>query len=194
MRLPLDDEVVLERTALVATLEAMSARDFESGPTLCAGWAPRDVLAHVMGVENLTTFARHALRINAANEAMVRAGRRLSRPALLKAARAWAEEPSLTSRVLAWGLLGDLAIHHQDILRGAGQTRTLRPAVAHALFREGVIWSWPFGQKLLHHRVVPDDGLVRPLGRGREVHGTTEALAMWLGGRQSVARELTFAS
>jgi uncharacterized protein (TIGR03083 family) len=183
-----------ERRALVATLEAMTEEEFGSGPTLCDGWAPRDVLAHVMGVENLTTYARHALRIDAANAAMVREGRRLERAELLSAARDWAEHPSLASRVLAWGLLGDLAIHHQDIVRGTGRTRVLRPAVAQALFREGVIWSWPFGRKLLHYRVVPTDDLVRSLGRGREVRGTTEALAMWLGGRQSAAAELTFAA
>jgi uncharacterized protein (TIGR03083 family) len=192
MQLPLEDEVRRERQALIATVDAMTADEFQSGPTLCDGWAPRDVLAHVMGVENLSTYAQHALNINAANESMVREGRQLSRAALMGKARSWAAHPSLTARVLGWGLLGDLAIHHQDILRGAGRTRALRPAVAQALFREGVLWSWPFGRKLLHYRVLPDDGLARPLGRGREVRGTTEALAMWLGGRQSVTGELTF--
>lgn len=193
MRLPFEEETVLERRALLATLDAMSDRQFESGRTLCEGWAPRDVLAHVMGVENVTTFVRQGLRINAANDRMVRDGRRWSRAALMTAARDWVEQPSLAARVLAGGLFGDLVIHHQDILRGAGITRALRPAAARAVFREGVIWSWPFGRKLLHHRVVPTDGLVRPLGRGREVSGTTEALAMWLGGRPSVEQELVFA-
>lgn len=91
-----------------------------------------------MGVENLTTYARHALRIDAANAAMVREGRRLSRAEFSSAARDWAEHPSLTSRVLAWGLLGDLVSDHQEILRGALRTRVLRPAVARALFREAV--------------------------------------------------------
>ncbi|MQA83639.1 MAG: maleylpyruvate isomerase family mycothiol-dependent enzyme [Streptosporangiales bacterium] len=194
MVLPLVDELRQERRRLLDTLRSLTDEEFESGPTLCQGWAPRDVLAHVMGVDRPGMYVRCLLRIDTANARMVDHGRRMDREELMAAAVDWAERPSLTTRLAAGFLLGDLGVHHQDILRGLGRSREIPRAVTAAIFREGIIWSWPFGRKLLHHRVVPTTEGGRPIGRGSEVRGPTEALGMWLAGRHSVEPELEFAS
>lgn len=193
MRLPLVDELRRERGRLLATLRSLTDEQFESGPTLCDGWAPRDVLAHLIGVDRPGMYVRCALRIDAANARMVEERRRMDRAELMEVAADWAERPSVTTQVAAGFFLGDLGVHHQDIVRGLGLTREISRPVTAAIFREGIIWSWPFGRKLLHYRVVPTTEGGRPVGRGREVRGSTEALGMWLAGRHSVESELEFA-
>lgn len=42
---PGEDALRAERSAFVGTVSALAPDLFETGPTLCAGWAPRDVLA-----------------------------------------------------------------------------------------------------------------------------------------------------
>jgi hypothetical protein len=89
-------------------------------------------------------------------------------------------------------VLGDLAIHHQDILRGLGLTRQVPHTVANTILLESLQLSLWLNRRVLRHRIVPTDG-GRPCGRGPEVRGTREALGMWLSGRDSLAGELTFA-
>jgi uncharacterized protein (TIGR03083 family) len=187
-----EDELRRERHRLIETLDDLSDEEFSSGPTLCAGWTPRDVLGHVVGLDDMTTYVRFGGRINAANEAMVQRARGLSRARLMEIAAGWANRPSLTSRMGAALLLGDLGIHHQDILRGSGRTRVMPEPVAGAILREGLQLSLWLNRRVLRHRVVPVDG-GRPIGRGRVVHGTREALGLWLCGRDAVAADLEFA-
>lgn len=111
-----------------------------------------------------------------------------SREELLARGRALASSPRWGSRVTAVGMLGDNAVHHQDVLRGLGRTRMVPPASAGAILRTGVLLG---GRRLLEHRVTPTDG-GRALGHGRPVSGTREALGMWLAGRDSVVAELRF--
>jgi uncharacterized protein (TIGR03083 family) len=193
MRLPLDDELRAERTRLIGTLERLSDEEFDSGATLCAQWAPRDVLGHVLGVDSLArSYLPYGPRINAANAAQVERAGRMPRDQLMERARHWAARPSLTSRLGALVLLGDLAIHHQDILRGLGRDREIPDPIARAIFREGLQLSLWLNRRVLRHRLVPTDG-GRTVGRGPGVRGTREALGMWLAGRDSVAAELEFA-
>ncbi|MBX6769756.1 MAG: maleylpyruvate isomerase family mycothiol-dependent enzyme [Actinomadura rubrobrunea] len=192
IRFPLEDELRAERHRLIETLAELSDEEFESGRTLCAGWAPRDVLAHVIGVDYpLAFYLPYGLRINAANQAQVDRVRRLSRDRLMEWAAHWADHPSTTTRVAAVFLLGDLGVHHQDILRGLGRERVVPDAVASAILREGVELSLALNRRVLRYRLVPTDGH-RPIGRGPQVRGTREALGMWLAGRDAVAGELEF--
>lgn len=192
MRLPLDGELRAERTSLIETLERLSDEEFDSGTTLCDQWSPRDVLGHVLGVDRVfRSYLPYGPRINAANAAQADRAARMTRDRLMDQARRWAERPSLSSRVGAVILLGDLAIHHQDVLRGLGRTREVPDAVATAIFREGLQLSLWLNRRVLRHRLVPADGH-RAVGRGPEVRGTREALGMWLAGRDSVAGELEF--
>ncbi|MBE7190028.1 MAG: maleylpyruvate isomerase family mycothiol-dependent enzyme [Jatrophihabitans endophyticus] len=173
------------------TVEALSDADFDSGRTLCSRWAPRDVLAHLIGTGEPVAYLRGALRVNAVNAEMVTAARRLSRGELTARGRLWAERPSMSNAVAARFLLGDVAVHHQDVLRGLGRIRDVPPAAAAAILREGVVLSTGTRRNLLRYRVEPVDGPT--LGRGRAVRGTSEALGLWLAGRKGLETELEFA-
>ncbi|HEX6341807.1 hypothetical protein [Umezawaea sp.] len=43
-----------ERAAVLATVEGVTDAEFDSAPTLCAGRAPGDVPAHVIGTDRAT--------------------------------------------------------------------------------------------------------------------------------------------
>ncbi|GAA3925450.1 maleylpyruvate isomerase family mycothiol-dependent enzyme [Actinomadura viridis] len=194
--LPFEKELRAERLRLIETLESLSDEEFDSGPTLCAGWAPRDVLGHVIGTDYLGGYLEHGPGLDAANQALVDRTRRLSRDRLMEWARQWAARPSVTSRLGALIMFGDVSVHHQDVLRGLGRERAVPDAVGRAVFREGAQLSLWLNQRVLRHRLVPTDG-GRPFalpGAGKaEARGTREALGMWLAGRDAVAGELEFA-
>ena len=180
-----------ERSRFMTTMASLTDQEFDNGETLCAGWAPRDVLAHVIGNDAMLSYVRYG-SIDRANAAMVRAARTLSREELMRRGRAIAVRPSATSRAFAWLLAGDCAMHHQDVLRGLGRPHELPDEAGAAIFREGTVWSRAFGAKLLRYRVLPTTPGGRPRGRGTPVRGSTEALALWLAGRDAVASELDF--
>ncbi|GAA4146486.1 maleylpyruvate isomerase family mycothiol-dependent enzyme [Actinomadura keratinilytica] len=190
---PYEDELRAERRAMVDTMADLSDEEFQSGRTLCSRWAPRDVLAHVIALDYfLASYLPYGPRINAANQAQVDRARPLSRDRLMEWADKWADRPSTAGRAGAALLLGDLGMHHQDVLRGLGRERALPDAVATAVFREGLQLSLWLNRRVLRYRVVPTDGH-RPVGRGPQVRGTREALGLWLAGRDSVEGELEFA-
>lgn len=176
-----------ERLAFLATLSSLDEEVFESGPTLCAGWAPRDVLAHVVGIDDhLGHYVRAGGNVRRANARIVAAHRTLSRTDLLRRAREWAERPRWTARLVAGFLLGDLAVHHQDVLFPLGRSREIPEVVRRALLREGTILGI---HRLRRHRVVSTD-LDVARGRGPVLTGSTEAIAMWLAGRDAYRRHL----
>jgi uncharacterized protein (TIGR03083 family) len=192
IRFPYEKEMRAERRRLLDTVAGLSDVEFDSGPTLCSRWAPRDVLGHLIGVDYfLASYLPYGPRVNAANQAQADRARRVSRERLMEWAAQWAAEPSLTSRMATPVMLGDLGVHHQDILRGLGRGREVPDAVAAAIFREGMQLSLWLNRRVLRYRLVPTDGR-RPVGRGPEVRGTREALGMWLAGRDAVAKELEF--
>lgn len=192
MRFPLEDELRAERFRLIGTLQELSDEEFDNGPTLCAGWSPRDVLGHLIGVDYLLgSYLPYGMRIHDANQAQADRARRIPRDRLMEWAAHWAANPSLTSRLGVVVTLGDLGVHHQDVLRGLGRKREVPDAVANAIFREGMQLSLWMNRRVLRHRLVPTDG-GRPVGRGPRVRGTREALGLWLAGRDSVADELDF--
>jgi uncharacterized protein (TIGR03083 family) len=197
LTLPFENELRAERFRLIETLEGLTDEEFDSGRTLCARWAPRDVLGHVLGLDHaLATYLPYRFRINTANQSQADRVRRMSRDRLMKWAGHWAATPSTTGRLGAPLFLGDLAVHHQDILRGLGREREVPGAVATAIFREGLQLSLWLNRRVLRHRLVPTDGhrpVGLPGGQGRHVRGTREALGMWLAGRDQAAADLDFA-
>jgi uncharacterized protein (TIGR03083 family) len=178
-----------ERAAFLATIEALTPEEFEHGTTLCEGWAPRDVVGHILGIDAAPAeYVKAFGNVHKGNARIVERMRGLDRDALLTRLRAWAERPALLSLMGSYGLLGDLAIHHQDVLRGLGRRRDVPPASARAMLREGIVLG---PGRLKDHRVVPTD-TGRAFGRGQVVRGTAEALGLWLCGRGSVEPELVF--
>lgn len=172
------------RRALVDTIDGLTDAEFNDGPTLCAGWSPRDVLAHVIGTANIGRYLRAPWRLHQITGEVVAAGRHQRRETLIAMGRQWAEITKPADRRLAGLLLGDVAMHHQDVLRGLGRTRELPPVEEAAILREGASLTVQKAQPiLLKYRVEPTNGIGRPLGRGIRVRGTAEALGLWLGGR-----------
>lgn len=191
--IPGDDDLRAERAAILETLDALTDEEFDHGTTLCEAWAPRDILAHLMGVDTaLVEYAKAKGNINAGNQAIVDKARSQTRDRIMHRARHWADKPAPLTRVAALFYLGDTAVHHQDILRGLGRTREVPPAASAAILREGVVLG---GRKLLEYRVEPNDGgraMGRAKGPGRTVRGTSEALGLWLTGRKGLDDELEF--
>ena len=197
------EELRAERRRVITTLEGLSDREFDHGRTLCAGWSPRDVLGHLIGIDYFAasygglllgdprTFAR---RLDEANARQTERVREMPRTRLMDWAATWAVRPSPTTRMAARFLLGDLAVHHQDIVRGQGLSRELPDAVSAAVLREGLFLSSALNRRIFAHRVVPTDG-GRPAGprSAPQVRGTREALGLWLTGRDDVVPELDFA-
>ncbi len=189
MRFPGEQDLVDERSAVLVTLASLTDDEFESGTTLCAEWSPRDVLAHLMGIDgSLGEYVKAKGNIARANAEIVERARARSRAELMASAERWATKPAVTTRASALFLLGDTAIHHQDILRGAGRSREVPAPCRAAILREGAVLG---PHRLVRYRVVPDDG-GRPMGRGAVVRGSSEALGMWLAGRTSVESDLVF--
>ena len=191
MMLPGERALREEREAIAATMRSLTDEEFESAPTLCEGWAPRDILAHVMGVDqHMAEYVRAGGWINTANEMIVRKARSRTRDELTADMERWVRSPAPWVRLSAAWLLGDNAIHHQDVLRPLGRTREIPDASCNAMLREGALLG---ARRLLQYRVEPTDG-GWSMGRGQVVRGTREALSLWLCGRSVPTSQLDFDS
>lgn len=191
MEFPAEQDLRDERRAFLETMASLSDEEFESGPTLCTEWAPRDVLAHLMGVDTgLVEYVKAAGNIGKGNAAIVAKARSMSRDRIMHRAAHWADKPAPLTRVISIFYLGDTAVHHQDVLRGLGRSRDIPDACRAAILREGVVLG---GKRLLTYRVEPTDG-GRAMGRGTVVRGTSEALGLWLTGRAGLEPELEFSN
>ncbi|MGB3520624.1 MAG: maleylpyruvate isomerase family mycothiol-dependent enzyme [Mycobacterium sp.] len=175
------DIVRAARHAFVDTVDGLTDDEFDHGTTLCTQWSPRDVLAHLIGTSEIGRYLRAPWRLHKINAEVVAEGRGRDRAELIADARRWAQVPD---RAVAGLLLGDLAMHHQDVLRGLGRSREIPPGEEAAILAEGVsLTVQKLQPTLLRYRVEPTNGIGRPRGRGTVVHGTAEALGLWLGGR-----------
>ena len=186
--------LISERRRFMETIETLTEAEFESGRTLCSAWAPRDVLAHLIGTDTPSTYVRFAGRVNPANKLVVDESKALTRKALTERGRRWAENPSGSSRTVARFLIGDVSVHHQDVLRGLGKRENVPPQIARAILREGVILSTGTKRNLVRYRVEPTTPGSHALGRGIRVRGTGDALGLWLAGRKGLEDELDFLS
>src|SRR3954454_8384190 len=168
-----------ERAAFLSTVSDLSPEEFESAPTLCEGWAPRDVLAHLLGIDSAPgAYLRAGGRIGTANAGIVESFRSCDRDEMLRRGERWARSPAVHVRPAAFFLLGDLGMHHSDVLRGLGRRHLeVPPAVAAAILREGFLLG---AGRAARYRIAPDGR--RPIGLpGRPtVQGTAEALGLWL--------------
>lgn len=181
-----------ERQALNATIESLTDEELLHGTTLCGGWAPRDVMAHLIGIDrSLFSYIKAFGSTKKGNADLVAKYASLDAPELRAAVKKWSEEPAFHALAVQGFLLGDLGIHHQDILRGLGKTREVPEHISKAIFREGIILGGFL--KLRHNRLVPTDG-GSPRGKGPEIKGTTEALGLWLSGRKGLENELSFSA
>lgn len=176
---------------MLETFRSLRPEEFDSAPTLCPGWTPRDVLSHLLGQEEgrlqyMTSFGR----LRAASTRIVDRGRSRGQGELLARTALWARFPSLPSRLAAHSLLGETALHHQDVLRPLGRRREVTDETKRAMLWRAAVHG---RTRLLGRRVVPSDLPGCAFGVGRRVSGPSDALALWLGGRADVEEDLEFA-
>ena len=185
-----------ERADLAVFLATLSPQQWQAS-TLCAPWRVRDVVAHLIGYDELDT--RELLTY------VVRGGFRSSRVNALVLRRHRTHSPEelmalLTSHVRPRGLHAALGgrvglleglVHHQDIRRPLGRLRSIPPERLLVALRTAVIAPDVGGPwRLRGVRLVATD-LDFSVGVGAEVRGAAEALLMAFAGRPSVLGELS---
>lgn len=185
-----------ERADFAAFLATLSPEQW-SGPTLCARWRVRDVVAHVISYDDLdvrgllTCVARGRLRLGRVNAVALSRFDSCGPEQLL----AWLKDHP-QPRGLPAALGGRVAlveglIHHQDIRRPLGRRRVIPPerllhALRTAMIAPDITGLWRFRGV----RLVATD-LDFSAGTGPEVRGPAEALLMTIAGRHGVAGELS---
>jgi uncharacterized protein (TIGR03083 family) len=185
-----------ERADLARFLASLSPLQWEA-PTLCERWRVRDVVAHVISYDDLSTrelLARAIqgrLRSSQIN-AIVMAPYAMRTPSQLLDLLTEHVSPRGLPRMLG-GRVGlvETLVHHQDIRRGLGQPRTipaerLRPALRTALIAPDVGSL----RALRGVRLVATD-LRFASGAGLQVRGPAEALLMVIAGRSQAVSELS---
>jgi uncharacterized protein (TIGR03083 family) len=186
----LRDMVAAERADLVEFLRTLSDDDWLV-PSLCVGWRVRDVVAHLsIDTVSIATYVGALVRKRTpdrVNQHFVDEAKDLPTPELVSRlestiGRGW------ISRTMPSVILADLVVHHQDIRRPLGRSRTIEPArLLHTLRHPD-----PFANPRRYAkglRFVASD-VDWAAGSGPEVRGSGEALALAMVGRSAVLDEL----
>lgn len=185
-----------ERADLADFLAGLTPQQWER-PTLCTAWTVRDVVAHVISYDELSTrglaarFARGWLLPDRINAVGVSAHAGHDPQELLALLKQHLEPRGLTAGFGGRIALVDGLIHHQDIRRPLAAPREipadrLRAALDFARIVP-LIRAYP---RIRGLRLVATD-LDWTSGRGPEVRGPGEALLMAMAGRPGAAAELT---
>jgi uncharacterized protein (TIGR03083 family) len=184
-----------EREDFAAFLEGLSPEQWQS-PTLCEGWRVRDVAAHVISYDELTSsglvsrFVKGRLLIDRINQLGVDDYADRSPGQVISLIRAHAEPHGLTGGFGGKVALTDGMIHQQDIRRTLGTPRTIEPrrlrvALDFARYAPTIRGAW----RARGVRLVASD-LDWSHGRGPEVRGSGEALLMAMAGRSDALADL----
>lgn len=199
---PLYNAVEAGRLRLADLVEGLDHEQYRSA-TLCDGWTPHEVAAHLLQpmLVGLGRFMMVALRyrgdVDRTVDHVTRVLARRSRAEVVELLREHAADRVSPPRVGPWGQLAEVCLHLRDIARPldlAGQDADApeadwkmllgyltSPAVAPALVPPG---------RLRGVRLVGPDG--RGWGDGQQpIHGPLEALAMALTGRRSALPDLS---
>lgn len=190
------DMATAERRDLLELLDGLSDAHWDA-PTLCNGWAVRDVVAHVIsydevGAAGLAEQAvQGALRLSKVNSIGV-ARLRDASPDVLRQAVARNLRPSgLTTAFGGRIALLDALIHHQDVRRSLGLSARIIPPERLRVALNFALWAPPIrgAWRTRGTRVVAND-LNWTFGAGPGACGTGEAVLMVMAGRQGVAEDL----
>ncbi|WP_228714279.1 maleylpyruvate isomerase family mycothiol-dependent enzyme [Prauserella endophytica] len=188
------DMAQAERRDLATFLATLTPEQWQA-PTLCTGWSVKDVVAHMLSYEELTTFGlikRFAKgRFFRANEIGLDEYRPLGPEQLLDLLNHHLRPRGLTAGFGGLIALVDGTIHHQDIRRPLGIPRDIPPERL-----QRVLDSVPTNPRLGARRRIRGlrlraTDLDWSTGQGPEVIGTGEALLMAMAGRRGVTPELT---
>jgi len=126
-----------ERAALAATLGDLSPEEWQH-PSLCPGWTVHDVAAHVIATPQIgwaRVCAMAARNLGRGYNGMIyrevkRLGARESRESILADYERYADSTRHVPVTTSVEPLLDVLVHHQDVVRPLGRTRTMDPVAA----------------------------------------------------------------
>jgi uncharacterized protein (TIGR03083 family) len=183
-----------ERADLADFLDTLTPQEWHTA-SLCEKWTVKDVVAHMVSYEELTTlglmkrFVRG--RVIRANEVGVEDFAPMTPQELTNFLRRHLRPRGLTAAFGGMIALVDGTVHHQDIRRALGQPRTVPVDRLQRILplvpgnpRLGA------GRRIRGLRLMATD-VAWQHGKGPEVSGTGEALLMAMTGRQEVLDELS---
>lgn len=182
-----------ERADLAEFLATLAPQDWEA-PTLCTRWSVKDVVAHVISYEELSTpqlvkrFAKGW--IVRTNQIGVDEFASLSPQQLLEFLGNHLQPRGLTAGFGGMIALVDGTIHHQDIRRALNRPRTVPADRLERVL--GLVPGNPrlgAGRRIRRLRLRATD-VDWAHGNGPEVTGPGEALLMAMSGRPAAVAEL----
>ena len=182
-----------ERADLAAFCWSLSPDDWER-PSLCEGWRVRDVVAHVISVDDvplrqhLVNFARARLSADAFNAIGVDARKDWTTQRLTDELARQVDVGRLSRLRRGMLALTDALVHHQDIRRPLGRPRTIPNDRLLAV----LMAPDPFAgtrRRMKGLRFVATD-VDWSRGDGPEVRGPGEALIMSIHGRAAALADL----
>jgi uncharacterized protein (TIGR03083 family) len=185
-----------ERADFAAFLATLPPQRWDA-PTLCAGWRVRDVVAHVIGYDELDArgllecVVRGRFWPRRVNAVILERYSPRSPEQLLGLLRSHLEPRGLLTALGGRPALTEGVIHHQDVRRALGKPRAIPPerlliALRWALLGPDIGGLW----RIRGVRIAATD-LAFSAGIGPEVRGRAEALLMSIVGRRGVAAELS---
>jgi uncharacterized protein (TIGR03083 family) len=182
-----------ERADLAEFLATLTPQDW-SAPTLCTKWNVKDVVAHVISYEELST-AQLVMRFAKgffvrSNQIGVDEFASLSPQQLLEFLRDHLQPRGLTAGFGGMIALVDGTIHHQDIRRALGRPRTVPADRLERVL--GLVPGNPrlgAGRRIRGLRLRASD-VDWAHGNGPEVTGPGEALLMAMSGRPAAVADL----
>jgi uncharacterized protein (TIGR03083 family) len=190
------DAVHRERSALADLLETLSPAEWDH-PTLCPGWAVRDVAAHVIaspqfGLADLVPALwrgrgdyNRAMYLDARTR-----GRRPVESIVADYRRLDGSRRHPPGTTIREPLL-DVLVHTQDIALPLGRHHAMPPEAARTAADR--VWSMPFpfwARRRLRGVTLTATDIDWRAGSGPEVRGTMEALLLLLTGRTAALDRL----
>lgn len=184
-----------ERESLLDLLRGLTAEQWAT-TSLCPKWTVRDVAVHVVSYDELSTvgllgtFVRGGLRVSAVNEVALHRYAGVDPDGVTDLLGRCVRPRGLTAGFGGGIALADGTIHHQDIRRALGLSRTipedqLRAVLVFALTAP----TLPAKRNSRGLRLVATD-LDWTVGSGELVRGPAEALLMALAGRPHALADL----
>lgn len=181
-----------ERRDLVGLLRTLSGEEWQA-PSLCEGWRVRDVVAHLLYDtiplwQYLGLMARSGFSVNRINQRLVD-GQRATPTSELADRLERSIAHGTLARVAPAVALADVLVHHQDIRRPLGRTRSIPEERLLSVLNHPDPFAFPWRHTRGLRLVATDVDWQK--GSGPEVRGTGEAIALATVGRPVVLDELT---
>ncbi|MFI7580380.1 maleylpyruvate isomerase family mycothiol-dependent enzyme [Kocuria kalidii] len=183
------DAVHQERSALADLLETLSPEEWDH-PTLCPGWAVRDVAAHVIsspqfGLADLVAALWRGR--GSYDRAVFLDARRRGRRPVGSIVADYRRLDGSRRRPPGTGIrdpLLDVLVHTQDIALPLGRHHAMPPEAARTAADR--VWSTPFpfcARRRLREVTLTATDVDWHVGSGPEIRGSMEALLLLLTGR-----------